>query len=39
MEKLKIKVIPWDELIMLIENPETRADITEFYNKWNEYKL
>jgi len=39
LEKLKIKVIPWDDLIILIENPETRADITAFYNKWNEYKL
>lgn len=39
MEKLKIKVIPWEDLIMLIENTETRAEITAFHNKWNEYKL
>lgn len=39
MEKLKIKVIPWEELIMLIGNTETRAETTAFYNKWNTYKL
>tara|TARA_R110000850_G_scaffold218852_3_gene344471 strand:- start:72897 stop:73613 length:717 start_codon:yes stop_codon:yes gene_type:complete len=39
MEKLKIKVIPWEDLLMFIENTETRAYTTAFYNKWNEYKL
>ncbi len=39
MEKLNIKVIPWEDLIMFIENTETRAEITAFYNKWNKYKL
>lgn len=39
MEKLKIKVIPWEDLIRQIENAETRADITTFYNNWNKYKL
>ena len=36
IEKLEVKIILWKDLIESIESPETRTEITAFYNKWNE---
>lgn len=36
IEKLEVKIILWKDLIGSIESPETRTEITAFYNKWNE---